>query len=227
LFGTSNKDDTDGPSETPSDSRTVWPFTISFIGQGQLGGQYTLWTDSYAARADWQEKLQHAKVLRSEVNDAGRVFEMTPLCLDTFYMAPNYAAPRSDGETPFTGRVACSCPFSESPITCISQKGQILTRSVTIDGRSLVAVGCEEGVWIGLRHDPRSLRKVLHVKAVTNIAVLEEFGIFLVLQDKVIRGLWHILPDESLIITEPSSIPSGGSCAIECKSTGSCCATTT
>jgi len=36
-----------------------------------------------------------------------------------------------------------------------------------------------------LRHDARSLRKVLHMKAVTNIAVLEEFGIFLVLQDKV------------------------------------------
>lgn len=120
MFGTSNKDDTDGPSEAPSDSRTVWPFTISFIGQGQLGGQYTLWADSYAARAEWQEKLQHAKVLRSEVNDAGRVFEMTPLCLDTFYMAPNYAAPRSDGETPFTGRVTCSCPFSESRETAVS-----------------------------------------------------------------------------------------------------------
>jgi hypothetical protein len=92
----------------------VWPFTIAFIGQGQLGGQYTLWTDSYAARADWQEKLQHAKVLRNEVNDAGKVFEMTPLSLDSFFMAPNYAAPRNDNETLFTGRVTCSCPFGES-----------------------------------------------------------------------------------------------------------------
>ena len=25
----------------------------------------------------------------------------------------------------------------------------------TPDGRGLVAVGCAEGVWIGLRHDPR------------------------------------------------------------------------
>jgi hypothetical protein len=51
-----------------------------------------------------------------------------------------------------------------------------------------VAVGCDEGVWIGIRHDAKSLRKVLHVKAVTNIAVLEEFGIFLVLQDRVSEG---------------------------------------
>lgn len=144
MFGTSNKEDTDGPSETLSDSRTVWPFSISFIGQGQLGGQYTLWTDSYAARADWQEKLQHAKVLRTEVNDAGRVFEMTPLCLDTFYMAPNYAAPRIDGETPFTGRVTCSCPFGESQrlpatlvemlITCSDHRWEI-SRSRGMRGR--------------------------------------------------------------------------------------------
>lgn len=51
-----------------------------------------------------------------------------------------------------------------------------------------MAVGCDEGVWIGIRHDAKSLRKVLHVKAVTNIAVLEEFGIFLVLQDRVSEG---------------------------------------
>lgn len=64
-------------------------------------------------------------------------------------------------------------------------RARFLLIAVTVDRRSLVAVGCDEGVWIGLRHDARSLRKVLHVKAVTNIAVLEEFGIFLVLQDKV------------------------------------------
>lgn len=58
-------------------------------------------------------------------------------------------------------------------------------------------MGCHEGVWIGLRHDPKckprlwnqllivALRKVLHVKAVTQCAVLEDFGIFLVLADKV------------------------------------------
>ncbi|ORX37372.1 Dbl homology domain-containing protein [Kockovaella imperatae] len=132
------------------ESNKVWPFSISFIGQGQLGGQYTLWSDSYASRAEWQEKLQHAKVLRTEVNDANKVFEMTPL--------------------------------------------------TTVDGRTLVAIGCEEGVWIGLRNDPHSLRKVLHVKSVTNIAVLEEFGIFLVLQDRSLLA-YHL---EALVPTASS-----------------------
>lgn len=157
----------DGEAEVPGDSR-LWPFTISFIGQGQLGGQYTLWADTYAARQDWADKLAHAKLLRTAINDANKVFEMEPLSQGTFYMAPSYGpvpVPARGGEE-VTGRVTCSVPFR------------------TVDGRFLVAVGCDEGVWIGLRHDPRSLRKVLHVKDVTNIAVLEEFGIFLVLQDR-------------------------------------------
>ncbi|OCF37676.1 hypothetical protein I316_00803 [Kwoniella heveanensis BCC8398] len=159
----------DGVTDTSNDkdNRTVYPFSISFIGQGQLGGSYTLWADSASAREEWKEKLQHAKVLRIEVNDAGKVFEMLPLAENTFYMAPNYAVPK-EKEDRYTGRVTCSCPFTTS------------------DGRSLVAVGCQDGVWIGVQGEPQSLRKVLHVKAVGNIAVLEEFSMFLVLSDKVL-----------------------------------------
>ncbi|KAK6905920.1 hypothetical protein I203_106755 [Kwoniella mangroviensis CBS 8507] len=160
------------------DNRTVYPFSISFIGQGQLGGSYTLWADSLAARDEWKEKLQHAKVLRMEVNDAGKVFEMIPLSTNTFYMAPNYAVPK-DKEDKYTGRVTCSCPFTTS------------------DQRKLVAIGCQDGVWIGVRGDAPSLRKVLHIKAVTNVAVLEEFGMFLVLSEKVLFA-YHL---EALVPT--------------------------
>lgn len=149
--------------ETQSDSRTVYPFTFNVIGQG--AGTYTLWTDSAAARQEWRDKLKHAKVLREEVNSAGQVFEFETLSTDTFYVAP-YNVPPQQQNDGYTGRVTCSVPF------------------VTVDGRSLVAVGCEQGVWIGVRKDPQSLRKVLHVRSVTKIAVLEEFGIFLVLADK-------------------------------------------
>jgi hypothetical protein len=100
-----------------SDARTVYPFTISFIGQGQLGGQYTLWADSYASRADWQEKLLHAKVLRAEVNDANKVFEMTLLSQDTFFVAANYGI-RVEGDSTWTGRVTCSVPFGQLLHSC-------------------------------------------------------------------------------------------------------------
>ncbi|KIR27861.1 hypothetical protein I309_03181 [Cryptococcus deuterogattii LA55] len=178
LFGVGGASHHDLPSDksmnapkTPGSSKSadtskLYPFSISFIGgQGQLGGSYTLWADSFKARQDWREKFEHAKVLRTEINDAGKVFEMNPLSVDTFYMPPSYAM-QKDKDSQYTGRVTCSCPF------------------ITQDQRRLVAVGCQDGVWIGIRGDSRSLRKVLHVKSVTGIAVLEEFSIFLVLSDK-------------------------------------------
>ena len=86
----------------------------------------------------------------------------------------------------------------------------------------LVAVGCDEGVWIGVRHDVKTLRKVLHVKAVTSIAVLEEFGIFLVLQDKVSRS--DLLSLASLThCLESAGISSGSTCAICFISTSPSC----
>ena len=112
VFGLrGDHDDINEGGSRESESRIVWPFTISFIGQGQLGGQYTLWTDSYASRADWQQKLLHAKVMRAEVNDASKIFEMVSLSQNTFWMSANYAAPKTNGEASFTGRVTCSMPF--------------------------------------------------------------------------------------------------------------------
>jgi RHO1 GDP-GTP exchange protein 1/2 len=59
------------------------------------------------------------------------------------------------------------------------------------DGRDFVAIGCAEGVWIGHRYNTRltpwrgALRRVLHLKNVTQCAMLAGFGKFLVLADKV------------------------------------------
>lgn len=100
LFGVSATEEAEG---------SLWPFNILFIGQGQLGGQYTLFAESQTIRNEWQEKLQHARVLRAEVNDAVKVFEMTPLSTDTFFQSSNYSV-----KDDLTGRVTCSMPFGKS-----------------------------------------------------------------------------------------------------------------
>ncbi|GMK54133.1 hypothetical protein CspeluHIS016_0107190 [Cutaneotrichosporon spelunceum] len=156
------KGHSEGKDQTQSDSRTVYPFKFSIIGAGLSSGMYTLWTDSASSRDEWHEKLKHAKVLRDEVDEANKVFEFTPLSLETFYLVPGYGV-HPHAQQNITGRVTCSVPFT------------------TVDDRKLVAIGCESGVWIGVQHEPPSLKKVLHVKDVTHIAVLEEFSLFLVL----------------------------------------------
>lgn len=153
------------------ESRDFWPFTVSHVG-GKVE-PLTLFVPSKDARNEWKTKLEEAIGLRTAVQDANKVFEPHTLSDDVFAL-PNIMSLEPErpvaGVDPgaFHGKVTCAVPFATS------------------DGRRLVAIGCADGVWIGLRSDPRSLRKVLHLKLVTQCAVLESFGIFVVLADKVL-----------------------------------------
>jgi hypothetical protein len=175
------------PGLTPdavTDSRVVFPCTI--LHTGRLGGLYTVYAESSQARTEWKEKLEEAIGLRKVVQESNRVFEVETLSSDTFVVPSMLSPPTNqswNSESSFTGKVTCSVPFT------------------TADGRALVAVGCAEGVWIGFRHDSRSMRRVLHLKMVTQCAMLDDFGIFLVLADKSLFA-YHI---EALVPTSPQS----------------------
>ncbi|KAI0924365.1 hypothetical protein AcW2_005263 [Taiwanofungus camphoratus] len=170
--------------ETATDSRLVYPCTIHH--NGRLGGLYTIFAESAQIRNEWKQKLDEAIGLRKVVQESNKVFEIETLSADTFLMpsiVPGGGAPAWTHENAFTGKVTCSVPFTTS------------------DGRGLVAIGCAEGVWIGFRHDSRSMRRVLHLKMVTQCAMLEDFGIFLVLADKSLFA-YHI---EALVPSSPQS----------------------
>ncbi|KAJ7065285.1 CNH domain-containing protein [Mycena amicta] len=169
-------------TESPGDARVVYPWTIHH--NGRLGGAHILFSDSPQARTEWKQKLEEALGIRKVVQESNRVFEVETLSADTFLVPSVQVGPPSpqwNQSTSFTGKVTCSVPFN------------------TADGRGLVAIGCAEGVWIGFRHDPRSMRRVLHLKMVTQCAMLEEFGIFLVLADKSLFA-YHI---EALVPSSP------------------------
>jgi hypothetical protein len=154
--------------ESAGDARAVYPCTLNH--NGRVGGLYVLYAETAAARAEWKSKLEEAIGLRKVVQESNKVFEPEVLSSETFLVPSMRAGPQTpswNGETALTGKVTCSIPFNTS------------------DGRALMAIGCAEGVWIGFRHDPRSLKRVLHLKLVTQCAMLEDFGIFLVLADGV------------------------------------------
>ncbi|KAF7790213.1 hypothetical protein EIP86_001165 [Pleurotus ostreatoroseus] len=170
--------------DAASDSRAVYPCTIHH--NGRLGGLWTLFAESAQARNEWKSKLDEAIGLRKVVQESNKVFEIETLSADTFLvpsMMPSGNSQSWNQENAYTGKVTCSVPFN------------------TADGRGLVAIGCAEGVWIGFRHDSRSMRRVLHLKMVTQCAMLEDFGIFLVLADKSLFA-YHI---EALVPSSPQS----------------------
>ncbi|KAF5318404.1 hypothetical protein D9611_013915 [Ephemerocybe angulata] len=174
------------PNISPeTDARSVYPLTLHH--NGRMGGAYVLYAESAQIRSEWKERLDDAIGLRKVVQESNKAFEVETLSSDTFLM-PLYASasqgPAWEQSNTFTGKVTCSVPFT------------------TPDGRHLVAIGCQEGVWIGYRHDPKSMRRVLQLKAVTQCAMLESFGIFLVLADKSLFA-YHI---EALVPSSPHGV---------------------
>ncbi|KAG6873148.1 hypothetical protein C0995_002300 [Termitomyces sp. Mi166 len=168
LRGDRNTDDPSEPGaspDTPGDSRSIYPLT--FYYSGRMGGTYVLYAESSRARTKWKEKLDDAFTLRKSIQESSKVFELRTLSAATFASNPfaNTTLTARSQDHAFAGKVTCSVPFSTS------------------DGRSFVAIGCSEGVWIGLRHNPSSARLVLPIKKVTQCAMLQDFGIFLVLAD--------------------------------------------
>ncbi|KAH8833423.1 CNH domain-containing protein [Flagelloscypha sp. PMI_526] len=161
------------PPSSPADSYLIYPFTIYHAGRA--GGTHIFFADSAAARTEWKQKLEQALMLRRVAQESSKIFEIEVISDGTF-LSPSMLRGVGGGsrveleqhasyEGGYIGRVTCSVPFS------------------TMDGRSFVAIGCADGVWIGREHEPKSMRKVLHLKMVTQCATLDEFGVLLILAD--------------------------------------------
>ncbi len=150
--------------------REAWPIILRHTAASE---PLVLFVATAAQRAEWHSKLEEAIRNRTSTQKGKGPFELSCVNQETFALAPqsSYEQDRPPaGADPelFHGKITCAVPFA------------------TADGRHLVAIGCADGVWIGLHNDPKSLRKVLHLKLVTQCAVLESFGIFVVLADKVL-----------------------------------------
>ncbi|RIB30027.1 CNH domain-containing protein [Gigaspora rosea] len=158
-----------------------YPFTILHIGRH--GGQYQLFADSSNTRKLWKDRIQEAqtKLLANEAINK-QIFEIFTLNDCTFVSgSSNVGALTSVSRS----KVTCSVPF------------------VTTEKRNMVAIGAEDGVWMGFGGEVGTFKQVLTVSNVTQMAVLEDFGIFIVLCD---RTLWAFSLDA--IIPSSSSASS-------------------
>ena len=188
-----------------NDARWVFPCTIHH--NGRLGGLWTVYAESAQARTEWKQKLDEAIVLRKVVTDANKVFEIETLSCETFCVPSMHATQTSaswNEDHVFTGKVTCSVPFCKSAFH--SAVAESLTKIRHGSNRGWQRTSC---YWMCRGRldwsSPRSqmygtfvcfavtvtltchaaLRRVLHLKMVTQCAMLEDFGIFLVLADKV------------------------------------------
>ncbi|ORX55689.1 hypothetical protein DM01DRAFT_1285733 [Hesseltinella vesiculosa] len=123
---------------------------------GRMGGDHLLFADSPATRLAWKESIVQAKALLEEKDAAHQAFKVMSLSDATF--RTNYQF----------GRVTCSVQFEGTK------------------GIRMIAVGTVAGVWMGIEGDTNSIRQVLAIEDVTQMAVLPGPHILAVLADKTL-----------------------------------------
>lgn len=145
-------------------------YPIHFHQMGRFNGPVYYYVESAALRSEWEKRLREAIALRSQRQEANRVVRLDPLADQTFGItstAVGSLTPNAPATNQF-GRPTCSVPLT------------------TADGQSLVIATCSEGLFIGVRGRPNSMRKVLHLPDITQCAVLPEFGFVLVVANRVL-----------------------------------------
>lgn len=154
------------PSSSPFGNN--YPVLIQHLGRH--GADHMLYAESASARMEWKEKVVEAKKCMETTHPEKIVFEIQPLS-DTTFGGTNCQAPHN------YGKVTCTVPFESSANV------------------RMIAIGTQQGVWMGKEGDTTSIKLVLSISDVTQIDVLEKNRILLVLSDKTLYAyaLEHLL----------------------------------
>ncbi|PKI84592.1 Rho guanine nucleotide exchange factor [Malassezia vespertilionis] len=145
----------------------------------------TLYVPTAELRAEWATKFAQVRHLQSARSEQERLFVSLPLSADTFASSWKPAeAPQElvhDHGWAFVD-VACASAFRLA------------------DGTNMLAIGTSEGVWIGLHGEPASLAKVLHLRNVTQCALMTQCNRFLVLADRslVVYDMEALVPSQGI-----------------------------
>ncbi|KAI9512110.1 hypothetical protein F5148DRAFT_1166295 [Russula earlei] len=139
-----------------STKQNMYPFTI-YHANTSIARRYTLYTQTPTARAKWYRALVDAIGVRKATQDANKWYGPQTLN-DGFFRLPS-RTPFAPG-TQFTGRAICAAPFP-------------------FHKRNYLAVGCTNGIYVGVRADS-SFRKVLGFISPTSIVAIPAFNKFLV-----------------------------------------------
>ncbi|CAO3688875.1 unnamed protein product [Rhizopus microsporus] len=171
LLSPTNGSFANASSSSPFGSNSH-PIIIQHLGRH--GADYILYAESAASRVEWKEKVVEAKAMLEMANMDKRVFEIRSLS-DTTFGGSGASSLHNHG------KVTCTVPF---------------TSSTNI---RMIAVGTQQGIWMGIEGDTNTIKLVLSISDVTQIAVLEDHHILLILAGKYARIYYTTYTDDDQI----------------------------
>ncbi|KAK0520335.1 Rho guanine nucleotide exchange factor [Tilletia horrida] len=148
-------------------SRQVWPFKISH--RHRKAETFTLTVSQESARREWQRKFDDACNMRKIVQEAVKAWTVSTINDDGFATMPSSVADWGRDST-LRGNITATCRFN-----------------VVLEGqkRPCVAIATDQGVFVGSRFSS-AVQKVLNLKNVTQVAVMDQLELLFVLVEKVL-----------------------------------------
>ncbi|KAL2003850.1 hypothetical protein VTN02DRAFT_1872 [Thermoascus thermophilus] len=176
--------------DNPKDDKILYPFRIKHLGKT---GAYTLYASSAQNRQEWCEKIIEAKTKHAASLFAQNAepFRLRVLADTAFAYSDGSPGSKSvlikgtpldrairEVEQRYTGiRASRPPPVCRAAVHCATVFQQP-------PGRMLCAIGTDYGVFISDYNEPRGWIRAIQIMRVTQIAVFEEFNLFLLIADK-------------------------------------------
>ncbi|KAI1843681.1 hypothetical protein JX265_008492 [Neoarthrinium moseri] len=193
-----------------SEGRILYPFRVKHLGHEV----YTLFAPSAQARQEWcdriiEAKTRHAKALHAQNAEPFRlrVIADSAFAYDSITAIGKYVGGVHIRGTPLDrairdleqtfGPGRGPPPVSRAPVNCSTGFGAY--------GKNMIAVGTDAGVCVAEASDQRGWAKTTTLSRVTQIAVLEEFSVVLVLADR------NLISYPMDVIAPPSNFPAPAS----------------
>ncbi|KAK6360463.1 hypothetical protein TWF730_006605 [Orbilia blumenaviensis] len=193
----------------------MYPFRIRHLGKAYKGedNTYTLYAPSAAARADWVEKIilakeRHAASLFRQNAEPFRIRIMSD-CAFGYESISNAASPKDVNirGTPLDRAIKEAESLYTGPKPAVLTRAQVNCATTFHTGmgygKQMVAIGTDAGVFISDYENPRGWTKAINsIARVTQIAVLEDFSLFLVLADRTLIA-YHL----DVVVPPASGVP--------------------
>ncbi|KAF7513552.1 hypothetical protein GJ744_008846 [Endocarpon pusillum] len=170
------------------DDKIMYPFRIKHLGKTEV---YTLYAQSQANRTEWCEAIVSAKTRHAEalLEQNAEPFRLRVLA-DTAFGYDSLAGiyrPTIIRGTPLDRAIN----EVEKKYAGHSRPGPVCRATVNCatafnhpPGRLMCAVGTDYGVYFSEYDNPRGWSRAIQMSRVTQVAVFEEFNLFLLISDK-------------------------------------------
>lgn len=173
--------------DASKDEKIMYPFRIKHLGKET----YTLFAPSASNRAEWCDKLiiaktKHAAALFAQNAEPFRLRVMADAAFAYESTQPSQRSITIKG-TPLDRAIEdVEKLFANSgrPVPICRAKVNCATAFHQPMGKQMVAVGTDIGVYISEYDNPRGWTKAIQIPRVTQVAVLEQFSLMILISDK-------------------------------------------